>query len=97
MWADRPVEISYSFVSDTADESIPEEIDAYLESEDLIKAAVSGTEITLPSYEDYEIEDEGVWAFKGWKQGEETVTAVTVGTEDIALVGHWEYTPEQHE
>ena len=97
VWADAPQTIKYSFVSDSEGDTLPEQIKVYLESEDLVKTGVKGDLITLPTYDDVVIDDEGTWVFKGWTLGddEEYIETVTVADADIMLFGHWDYEPDK--
>lgn len=91
-WEFRPAvhRVTFSYVSGTPGKDLPGNLTAPAEVE-----AEHGTPATVPTPSDHKV-DGGTWVFKGWYRdsvapGNEFTESSIALTEDISLVGLWEF------
>lgn len=94
-WRAAEHQVSYRYESVTEGAELPAELVAPTAG-----AARAGEEISLEAPADLAV-PHGTWRFTGWYQGEiadanRVSGAVTMGDEDLTLVGGWEHVVDQH-
>ncbi|MDY4041227.1 MAG: SHIRT domain-containing protein [Collinsella sp.] len=94
-WRAAEHQVSYRYESVTEGAELPAELVAPAAG-----TARAGEEISLETPKDLAV-PHGTWRFTGWYRGEiadanRVFGAVTMGDEDLTLVGGWEYVIDQH-
>ncbi|WBW49366.1 SHIRT domain-containing protein [Peptoniphilus equinus] len=84
--------VTYTFVSGTADKVLPTAVEALTPTDDTFYA--EGQTVTAKSVTPLRVEDsvyDGVWTFGGWD-----ATQKIVSGEDIPFIGVWHFTPNTY-